>query len=36
MINIVLSLESKLDEADKHVREEIRTLSDAFLKLSLN
>ena len=33
MINIVLSLQSKLDEANKHVVEEIRKLSDAILKL---
>ena len=33
MINIVLSLQSKLDEANKHVVEEIRKLSDAVLKL---
>ena len=33
MINIVLSLQSKLDEVNKHVVEEIRTLSDAILKL---
>ena len=33
MINILLSLQSKLDEAYKHVVEEIRKLSDAILKL---
>ena len=33
MINIVLSLQSKLDEANNRVVEEVRKLSDAFLKL---
>ena len=33
MKNNVLSLQSKLDEANKHVVEEIRKLSDAVLKL---
>ena len=33
MSNIVLSLQSKLDEANNHVVEEVRKLSDAFLKL---
>ena len=33
MINVVLSLQSKLDEANKHVVEEIYKLSDAILKL---
>ena len=33
MNNIVLSLQSKLDEANNHVVEEVRKLSDAFLKL---
>ena len=33
MINIVLSLQSKLDKANKHVVEEIRKLSDGILKL---
>ena len=33
MINIVLSLQSKLDKGNKHVLEEIRKLSDAALKL---
>ena len=32
MINIVLFLQSKLDEANKHEVEEIRKLSDAILK----
>ena len=32
MINIVLSLQSKLDWANKHIVEEIRILSDAILK----
>ena len=31
MTNIVLSLQSKLDEASKHVVEEIRKLFDAIL-----
>ena len=33
MKNNVLSLQSKLDEANKHVVEEIRKLSDVILKL---
>ena len=33
MNNVVLSLQSKLDEANNHVVEEVRKLSDAFLKL---
>ena len=33
MINIVLSLQSKLDEANNRVVQEVRKLSDAFLKL---
>ena len=33
MINLVLSLQSKLDEANNRVFEEFRKLSDAFLKL---
>ena len=33
MVNIVLSLQSKLDEANEHVVEEIRKLSDVILKL---
>ena len=33
MINIVLSLQSKLDKGNKHVLDEIRKLSDAALKL---
>ena len=33
MTNIVLSLQSKLDEANNRVVEEVRKLSDAFLKL---
>ena len=33
MINLVLSLQSKLDSANKHVLEEIRKISDPFLKL---
>ena len=33
MINIVLFLQSQLDEANKHAVEEIRKLSDAILKL---
>ena len=33
MINIVLSLQSKPDEANKHVVDEIHKLSDAILKL---
>ena len=33
MINIVMSLQSKLDEANNRVAEEVRKLSDAFLKL---
>ena len=33
MINLVLSLQSKLDEANNRVFEELRKLSDAFLKL---
>ena len=32
MINIVLSLQSKLGGANKHIVEEIRILSDAILK----
>ena len=32
MINIVLSLQSKLDGANKHIVEEIRILSDVILK----
>ena len=36
MINIVLPLQSKLDEVNNRVVEEVRKLSDAFLKLSLN
>ena len=33
MIHIVLSLQSKLEEARKHVLEEIGKFSDVFLKL---
>ena len=33
IINTVLSLQRKLDQANKHVVEEIRKLSDASLKL---
>ena len=33
MIDIVLSLQSKLDKANKHVVEEIHKLSDGILKL---
>ena len=33
MINIVLSLQSKLDEINNRVAEEVRKLSDPFLKL---
>ena len=33
MINIVLSLQSKLDKGNKHVLDEIRKLSDVALKL---
>ena len=33
MINVVLSLQSKLDKANKQVVEEIRKLSDATLEL---
>ena len=32
MINIVLSLQNKLEEANKHALAEIRELSNAFLK----
>ena len=35
MISIVLSLQSKLEEANKHVLEEIRKLSDAFFGISV-
>ena len=33
MINLVLSLQTKLDSANKHVLEEIHKISDPFLKL---
>ena len=33
MINLVLSLQSKLDNANKHILEEICKISDPFLKL---
>ena len=35
IVNITLSLQSKLDKANKDVVEEIRKLSDAILKLRL-
>ena len=35
MISIVLSLQSKLEEANKHVLEEIRKLSDALFGISV-
>ena len=35
MINIVLSLQNKLEEANKHALAEIRELSNAFFEISV-